>query len=83
MLENTVYPIPALQIIKTQAEQHKAHTGIDLTYPQYSALLLSAAQQHDRLLMGTPNRYAKRQVYQLEQDFERNDYDHYSIDLLK
>ena len=60
ILANAVHPIAELRIIKTQAEQHKAHTGIDLSYPHYSALLLSAAQQHDRLLIGAPNRYAKR-----------------------
>ena len=74
MLENAVHPIPALRIIKTQAEQHKAHTGLDLSYSQYSALLLSAAQQHDKLLMGTPGRYPKRQVYQMEQQDEESNY---------
>ena len=43
MLENAVHPIDELRAIKTQAAQHKAHTGNDLTYPQYAALLLSAA----------------------------------------
>ena len=80
MLENAVHPIPALRIIKTQAEQHKAHTGVDLSYPQYSALLLSAAQQHDRLLMGSSNRYPRRQVYQHEQDNGESEFDSFSID---
>ena len=30
--------------------------------------------------MGTPNRYAKRQVYQMEQDFKGSEYNPYSID---
>ena len=80
MLENAVHPIPALRIIKTQAEQHKAHKGVDLSYPQYSALLLSAAQQHNRMLMGGSNRYPKRQVYQYEQGNEGSKYDTFSID---
>ena len=29
MLENSVHPNPALRVIKTQAEQHKAHTGAE------------------------------------------------------
>lgn len=80
MLENAVYPVPALRTIKTQAEQHKAHTGVDLSYSQYSALLLSAAQQHDKMLVGPSNRYQRRQVYQHEQGDEGSDYDGYSID---
>ena len=57
MLENAVHSIPALRSVKVQAEQQKAYTGIDLSYSQYSALLLSAAQQHDKVLIELLNRH--------------------------
>ena len=37
-------------MVKTQANQHKTQTGVDLTYKQYSNLLLSAASQFDAQL---------------------------------
>ena len=43
MLENAVHPVDSLRIIKTQAAQHKVHTGKDLDYNRYLSLLLSAA----------------------------------------
>jgi hypothetical protein len=82
MLENAVHPIASLRIVKTQAEQHKTHTGTDLTYSQYCTLLLSAAQQHDKTLMAPSSKPNRRQVYASEQDFgecmESSDF--YSID---
>ena len=72
MLENAVHPVPALRIIKTQAEQHKAHTGNELDYPQYSNLLLSAAQQHDKSLLTQAPRNPRRQVYDTEQLYGPN-----------
>src|SRR5688572_30179948 len=47
MLENAVHPQMELQAVKTQANQHKTQSGVDLTYKQYSNLLLSAASQFD------------------------------------
>ena len=68
MLGDAVYPIADLRIIKTQAEQHQAHTGTELSYSQYSALLLSAAQQHDKVLMDPPSRHSQKLVYKMEQE---------------
>src|SRR5687767_12594029 len=47
MLENAVHPQMELRAVKTQANQHKTQSGVDLTYKQYSNLLLSAASQFD------------------------------------
>lgn len=47
MLENTVHPVSELRVVKTQAAQHKTQTGRDLTYREYTQLLLSAAAQFD------------------------------------
>lgn len=47
MLENAVYKVPELRSVKIAADQHKAQSGTELTYEQYSGLLCSAAQQHD------------------------------------
>jgi hypothetical protein len=47
MLENAVHPQPELRAVKNQANQHKTQTGLDLTYKQYSNILLSAASQFD------------------------------------
>ena len=44
MQENAVHPIDSLRMVKTQSEQHKAYTRIELSYFQYTSLLLSAAQ---------------------------------------
>ena len=40
-------PVTALWAIKDQADQHKTHSGITLTYEQYCNLLLSAASNYD------------------------------------
>ena len=63
MLENAVHSINELRIIKTQAEQHKTHSGASLTYSQYTALLLSAAQQHDKVLSKPASQRPQRNVY--------------------
>ncbi len=47
MLQNAVHPVTALRAIKDQADQHKTHSGITLTYEQYCNLLLSAASNYD------------------------------------
>ena len=70
MLENAVHPIDSLRIVKTQADQHKAHSGTDLTYSQYTSLLLSAAQQHDKQLMEPSKpRFPRRKVYSHEIEY--------------
>ena len=85
MLENAVHPIDALCAIKIQADQHKVHTGAALDYSQYTTLLLSAAQQHDKLLMQSTAR-PRRRVYDHEivSNEESEDvyeaYSHYTID---
>jgi len=43
MLENAVHPVTALWAIKDQADQHKTHSGITLTYEQYCNLLFIRA----------------------------------------
>ena len=82
MLENAVHPLEALRAVKTQATQLKAHSGNDLTYPQYTDLLLSAAQQHDKSLVSTPGRVPRRRVYAHDIDYgeDPSDYDVHSID---
>ena len=71
-----MHSIESLDIVKTQAAQHKAHTGIDLSYSQYTSLLLSVAQQHDKQFMEPSKpRYSKRKVYEHALDYE-NDYEH-------
>ena len=78
MLENAVHPIESLRIVKTQASQHKAHTGIDLTYPQYTSLLLSAAQQHDKQMLDPEKvQYPRRKVYNHEYGYGESQSDNY------
>jgi hypothetical protein len=43
MLQNAVHPLA----VKTQADQHKTQSGMDLTYEQYVHLLVSAASNYD------------------------------------
>lgn len=65
MLENAVYKVPELRSVKIAADQHKAQSGTELTYEQYSGLLCSAAQQHDAQF-GVARKHSKaryRQVY--------------------
>ena len=47
MLEGAIHPQTELHAVKTQANQHKTQSGVDLTYKQYSNLLLSAVSQFD------------------------------------
>src|SRR5688500_16884876 len=63
MLENAVQPMTELCAVQSQAAQHAIHTGVDLMYEEYCALLLSAAQQHDQMLSKTPLKAPKRNVY--------------------
>ena len=54
LLENAVHPVTELRAVKIQADQQKVHSNKDLTYEEYCALLLSAAQQHDQKLSKVP-----------------------------
>ena len=63
MLENAVHPINELRAVKIQADQQKVHTKQDLTYEEYCALLLSAAQQHDQKLTRASAKAPKRHIY--------------------
>ena len=47
MLQNAVHPLEELRAVKTQADQHKTQSGVDLTYEQYVHLLVSAATNYD------------------------------------
>jgi hypothetical protein len=47
MLQNAVHPLEELRAVKTQADQHKTQSGVDLTYEQYIHLLVSAATNYD------------------------------------
>ena len=58
-----------LRQVKLQAEQFKTQSGKQLTYPGYSSLLLSAAQQYDNQCRVQPDRIAKRRIYQHEFDY--------------
>ncbi len=66
LLETAVHPVAELRAVKIQADQQKTHTNKDLTYEQYCALLLSAAQQHDTRLSKTPMKAPKRHIYDHE-----------------
>ncbi len=50
MLQNAVHAVMELRSVKNQADQHKAQTGMDLTYEQYCNLLLSAASANDAMV---------------------------------
>ena len=47
MLENAVNGIFDLRAVKTQAAQYRAQLGKNITYEQYCASMLSAAQAYD------------------------------------
>ena len=47
MLENAVHPVSELCVVKTQAAQHKTQSSKDLTYREYTQLLLSTAAHFD------------------------------------
>lgn len=66
LLQNAVQPVAELRAVKLQAQQHKTHTGIDLTYQQYCSLLLPAAQEHDQRMFKTPMKAPTRHIYASE-----------------
>ena len=47
MLQNAVHLLEELHAIKTQADQHKTQSSVDLTYEQYVHLLVSATTNYD------------------------------------
>ena len=64
LLQSAVHPIAELRQVKLQAEQFKTHTGKDLSYQEYTSLLLSAAQQYDEKDATKGNKFAKRCIYE-------------------
>ena len=47
MLESAVHPQMEVWAVKNQVNQYKTQTGVDLSYKQYSNLLLSVASLYD------------------------------------
>ena len=64
MLENAVDANTDLRAVKAQAEQHKTHSGVELTYEQYCSLLVSAAQQYDKQLFNPASQAVQRLIYE-------------------
>ena len=78
MLENAVFPLPELRLIKSQADQHKALTGTALSYEQYLALVLSAATAYDVSLAPdntTMRRTKARHMYEHDIIYDNNSQD--------
>ena len=61
MLKNAIHPLDEKRAVKVTAEQHHAHTGVSLTYEQYSTLRLSAATTYNQQFE-TERTPIKRQV---------------------
>ncbi|HEY9706731.1 MAG TPA: hypothetical protein V6D48_00855, partial [Oculatellaceae cyanobacterium] len=68
LLQGAVNPLMELRAVKIQADQHKALTGLDLSYTQYCSLVLSAAQQYDLRMNKVPIKTPKRHIYLHETD---------------
>jgi len=67
MLQNAVHNIAELNAVKQQAAQHKAQSGVDLTYLQYCNLLLLAATKYDlQFNMKKSSKTSYQQVYKHE-----------------
>ena len=62
MLENKVDSIGPLRAIKNQSDQYLSHSGRELTYEQYSNLLLSAANNYD-IPFSSSGSQSSRKVY--------------------
>ena len=74
LLENAVASVAPLRAIKDQSDQHLSHNRQELTYEQYSNLLLSAATNYDAQLSSSSGQ-SSRKVYITETDnfnFSRN-----------
>ena len=66
MLQNAGHAIDDLHAIKIQADQFKMHGGQELSYDQYTKLLLSAASNYDSQYtpkMPWSQHPAKRTIY--------------------
>ena len=78
MLQNAVSSVEELRSVKNQADQHRLHSGTELTYEEYSELLKSAAQSYDtRVTSRTKSITGKRSVYKSDiyYDDQGQDYD--------
>ena len=62
MLENAVASVGPLRIIKYQYDQHFSHSGREITYEQFSNLLLSADNNYDIKFYSSGSR-SSRKVY--------------------
>ena len=62
MLENAVSSVNDLRQVKTNADLEQTKTGHDITYDQYTSLLLSAATSYDKE-SGSQQRRQRRAVY--------------------
>jgi hypothetical protein len=61
MIQNAINTQPALQVVQSQAQQFKVQNGKELSYPQYCALLESAAVAYDNTHKDKPR--TNRKVY--------------------
>jgi hypothetical protein len=67
MLENAVASVAPLRAIKDQHDQHFSHSGQELSYEQYSNLLLSAATNYG-IQFSSSTTQSSRKVYVTESD---------------
>ena len=82
MLQNSVHNIPELRSIKNQADQHKTHSGVDLSYKEYVKLLLSAAALYDAQFTSKAfTKPPRRAVYAHDVNEESFDIDSTSFDI--
>ena len=76
MLQNAIHPLEELRAVKTQADQHKTQSGMDLTYKQYVHLLVSAASNYDTQFLPKERQGqsspARRAVYAHDFDVHEN-----------
>ena len=64
MMQNAVEPNRDLRSVVDQEDQHKTHTGNELTYDQYCDLLLSAATAYDEGFKSKHSTTPRRSIYQ-------------------
>ena len=64
MLQYAVHPIMKLRQVKLNAAQLKTFTGRNLTYDEYSLLVLSVAQHYDNQMKNNSKNILKRRVYE-------------------
>ena len=62
MLENALASVGTLRTIKDQTDQHFSHSGRELTYEQYSNLIMSAANNYD-IKFSSSGIQSSRKVY--------------------